>query len=123
MGVRFQVPVPREALGEVSSALALTDAAAAAAPFGSGDGDSRTLETAVAVAAGYLAGTATFPGGWRGETGVRLLADWPCSCVRVMGETGAVQSAVSYEGGKRGGHLYTWYIYTCFFIIILCFSA
>lgn len=88
------MPIPRVALGEISSALSLADAAATATAFGSGGGDSRTLETAMAAAAGCIAGTATFPGGWLGETGVQLLADWPSSCVRVMGETGAVQSAV-----------------------------
>ena len=92
------MPVPREALGEISSALALTDAAATATAFGSGGGDSQTLETAGAVAAGCLAGAVTFPKGWRGEAGVQLLADWPCSCVRVMGETGVVQAAVRYTG-------------------------
>ncbi|CAM9955247.1 unnamed protein product [Ectocarpus sp. 8 AP-2014] len=93
------VPIPREALHEVATPLRLADAAAAAAAATASSpktGDGKRT----AAAAGQIAEVlgpmrvAAAACGWRGEGNVQLLADWPCSCVRVRGEAAAVSVAV-----------------------------
>lgn len=99
-----QVPIPREAMHEIATPLGLADAAAAAAlPRGNGDRGTAAVTTATAQTAEALGpvGAAAAAGGWHGERNVQLSADWPCSCVRLRGDTAAVGVAV--RGGERDG--------------------
>ncbi|CBJ31454.1 expressed unknown protein [Ectocarpus siliculosus] len=93
------VPIPREALHEVATPLRLADAAAAAAAATASSprtGDGKRTAAAAGQIAEVLGpmGVAAAACGWRGEGNVQLLADWPCSCVRVRGEAAAVSVAV-----------------------------
>ncbi|CAM9696908.1 unnamed protein product [Ectocarpus sp. 4 AP-2014] len=93
------VPIPREALHEVATSLCLADAAAAAAAATASSpktGDGKRTAAAAGQIAEVLGpmGVAAAECGWRGEGNVQLLADWPCSCVRVRGEAAAVSVAV-----------------------------
>ncbi|CAM9815407.1 unnamed protein product, partial [Ectocarpus sp. 13 AM-2016] len=93
------VPIPREALCEVATPLRLADAAAAAAAATASSpktGDGKQTAAAAGQIAEVLGpiGVASAACGWRGEGNVQLLADWPCSCVRVRGEAAAVSVAV-----------------------------
>lgn len=88
----------------MATSLHLADAAAAATASSPKTGDGKRT----AAAAGQIAkvlepmGVAAAACGWRGEGNVQLLADWPCSCVRVRGEAAAVSVAVRYTGGWVG---------------------
>lgn len=88
------MPIPRDALLEVASPLGLADAAAAAVAATSTVSDRRTAATAEMVEMLGPMGAAAAAGGWVGEAKVQLLADWPCSCVRVKGDVAAVRVAV-----------------------------
>eukprot|EP00903_Cladosiphon_okamuranus_P007059 g6862.t1 len=94
---RFHVvPIPREALHEVATPLILADAAAAAAAAAVSPDCGDRKPAAVAAVAEVLGpvGAAAAAAGWVGELNVQLLADWPCSCVRVRGDATAVRVAV-----------------------------
>lgn len=75
--------VPREALGEVGSSVALYDVAIAATGMEVVDDDK--------PAAGILGAP---EGSQTTKQGIHLFTDWRCSCVRIRGEAAAVQSAV-----------------------------
>lgn len=94
-----QVHVPREALHDIAAPLVLADAAAVAASPGCDRRASAVAETAEALGP---VGAAAVAAGWIGEPDVQLLADWPCSCVRVRGDATSVRAAVS-EAMVGGG--------------------